>query len=100
MRYGGGKKERNEIGVLHLPTPHLPEQLLLIVYPHLPRDKKKKKRVGEGGREQFVSILSAKRGDIWNVLHINARVIAFFRRFSNLMDEKRGRGKGGGRKKV
>lgn len=24
------------------------------------------------------------------MLHINARVIAFFRRFSNLMDEKRG----------
>lgn len=27
------------------------------------------------------------------MLHINARVIAFFRRFSNLMDEKRGREK-------
>lgn len=84
-----GKKEWKEIGVWHLSAPHLPEQLLLIVYPHLSRDKK---WAGEGGREQFVSILSAKRGDIWNVLHINARVIAFFRRFSNLMDEKRERG--------
>lgn len=87
---GEGKRERKEIGVWHLPAPHLPEQLLLIVYPHLPRDKK---WAGEGGREQFVSIPSAKRGDMWNVVHINARVIAFFRRFSNLMDEKRGREK-------
>lgn len=30
---------------------------------------------------------------MWNVLHINARVIAFFSCFSNLMDEKRGREK-------
>lgn len=58
---GEGKRREREIGVWHLPAPHLPEQLLLIVYPHLPKDKKKK-WAGEGGREQFVSILSAKRG--------------------------------------
>lgn len=81
-----------EIGVWHLPATHLPKRLLLIAYPHLSRDKK---WAGEGGREQFVSILSAKRGDIWNVLHINTRVIAFFRHVSNLMDEKRQRGGGG-----
>lgn len=76
----------------HLPAPHLPEQLLLIVYPHLSRDKKKKKNELEREEESSLSQFTQPRGgDIWNVLHINARVIAFFRRFSNLMDEKRER---------
>jgi len=63
------------------------------VYPHLARDIFFK-RAGEGGKEQFVCILAAKSEDIRNVLHINTRVIAFFRRFSNLMDEKKGRKRG------
>lgn len=41
---------------------------------------------GEEGREQFVSILSAKWRYL-NVFHINVRMIAFFRRLSNLMGE-------------
>lgn len=89
----------------HLPAPHLPEQLLLIVYPHLSGDKKKKKERGkkselEREEESSLSQFTQPRGgDIWNVLHINARVIAFFRRSSNLMDEKRGGGGGGGRRR-
>lgn len=88
----------------HLPAPHLPEQLLLIVYPHLSGDKKKKERgkKSELEREEESSLsqfTQPRGGDIWNVLHINARVIAFFRRSSNLMDEKRGGGGGGGRRR-
>lgn len=57
---GGGKKERKEIGVWHLPAPHLPEQLLLIVYPHLPRDKNELEREEESSLSQF----SQPRGEI------------------------------------
>lgn len=38
---------RKEICAWHLLAPHLPEQLLLIVYPHLHRDKNELEREEE-----------------------------------------------------
>lgn len=58
--WGEGKRERKEIGVWHLPAPHLPEQLLLIVYPHLPRDKNELEREEESSLSQS----SQPRGEI------------------------------------
>lgn len=57
---GEGKRQRKEIGVWHLPAPHLPEQLLLIVYPHLPRDKNELEREEESSLSQS----SQPRGEI------------------------------------
>lgn len=42
-----------EIGVWHLPAPHLPERLLLIAYPHLSRDKNELEREEESSLSQF-----------------------------------------------
>lgn len=50
---GEGKRRERKIGVWHLPAPHLPEQLLLIVYPHLPRDKNELEREEESSLSQF-----------------------------------------------
>lgn len=49
-----------EIGVWHLPAPHLPERLLLIAYPHLSRDKNELEREEESSLSQF----SQPRGEI------------------------------------
>lgn len=57
---GGGGGDWKEIGVRHLPAPHLPERLLLIAYPHLSRDKNELEREEESSLSQF----SQPRGEI------------------------------------
>lgn len=55
-----GWGDYKEIGVWHLPAPHLPERLLLIAYPHLSRDKNELEREEESSLSQF----SQPRGEI------------------------------------